>query len=74
MMQLETNHALSVMCWQIIPELAEGEVALLWFTGIRLLLKRWRWRENLIRVFRMDCAIFISQSPYHRDLSPAVLR
>ena len=34
------NHALSVMCWLIIPVLAVGEVALLWFTGIRLLLKR----------------------------------
>ena len=37
---VEMNHALSVMCWLIIPELAVGEVALLWFIGIRLLLKR----------------------------------
>ena len=34
------NHALLVMCWLIIPILAVGEVALLWFTGICLLLKR----------------------------------
>ena len=74
MMQLEMSHALSVMCWLIIPELVVREVALPWFTGIRLLFNDRRWLENLIRVYRMGCVICILQPRSHCYLPTAVLR